>query len=199
VTTTLFLVRHGAHEQVDRALSARTPGVHLSAVGRRQAEWAAERLSAESIAAVHASPLERAQETAEPIARRLGLPVTTDDDLQELDAGDWTGRSFDDLAADPDWTRWNQNRSLARAPGGESALDVQARVARCALRLVGEHPGAGIVLVAHAEPLRSLVLYGLGLGLDAWSRIAIAPGSVTALVMGEWGCRLHRLNEEPPA
>jgi broad specificity phosphatase PhoE len=199
VTTTLFLVRHGAHDQVNRVLSARTPGVRLSAEGRRQAEWAAERLSGESVAAIHASPLERAQETAEPIARRLGLPVTTDDDLQELDAGEWTGRSFEDLASDPAWTRWNQNRSLARAPGGESAVEVQARVARCALSLVARHPGAGVALVAHAEPLRALVLFGLGLGLDAWSRIEIAPGSVTTLVMGEWGCRLHRLNEEPRA
>jgi broad specificity phosphatase PhoE len=199
VTTTLFLVRHGAHDQVNRTLSARTPDVHLSADGRRQAEWAAERLSRESIAAIHASPRERAQETAEPIARRLGLPVTPDPDLEEFDAGDWTGRSFEDLASDPAWTHWNQFRSLARAPGGESALDVQARVARCALKLVGQHPGAGVALVAHAEPLRSLVLYALGLGIDAWSRIEIAPGSVSTLVMGEWGCRLHRLNEEAPA
>lgn len=199
MTTTLFLVRHGAHDQVNRTLSARTPGVHLSDEGRRQAEWVAERLGRESIAAIHASPRERAQETAEPIGRRLGLPVTTDEDLEEFDAGDWTGRTFEELAPDPAWINWNQNRSLARAPNGESALDVQARVVRCALKLVAQHPGAGVALVAHAEPLRALVLYALGLGIDGWSRIEIAPGSVTTLVMGEWGCRLHRLNEEAAA
>ncbi|WP_158266744.1 histidine phosphatase family protein [Alsobacter soli] len=199
MTTTLFLVRHGAHDQVSRALSARTPGVHLSNEGRRQAEWAAERLARENVAAVHASPMERAQETAQPIARRLGVPVTSDESLNEFDAGRWAGRSFDDLASDPAWTHWNQNRSLARAPDGENAIEVQARVVRCALDLVAKHPGAGVVLVAHAEPLRSLVLYGLGLGPDAWSRIEIAPGSVTTLLIGDWGCRLHRLNEEAPA
>lgn len=195
MTTTFFLVRHAVHDHVARRLSARTPGVALSPQGRAQAGWVAERLSRESVAAIHASPQQRAQETAAPLADRLGLPVTTAPALDEWDAGEWTGRAFTDLASDEAWTRWNTARSVAGAPGGETALELTHRVVRHAAELAAVHAGAGVVLVSHAEPLRSLVLFALGIGADAWSRVEIAPAAVSVVTMGPWGCKLVQLNE----
>lgn len=199
MTTTFHLVRHAAHGLLDGTLCGRMPGVHLSEEGLWQAEWAATVLSREAVAAIHCSPRERAQETAAPIAQRLGLPVTTSHALDEWDAGDWTGQPFEALRADPAWQAWNMARGACQPPGGESAIAVQARVVGHALQLAEVHRGASVVLVSHAEPLRSLVLHALGLGPDAWSRIVLAPASVTTLQMGEWGSRLQRLNERPPA
>jgi broad specificity phosphatase PhoE len=74
---TLYLIGHGAHDLLGRAMAGRIPGVHLNAEGKRQAERLAERLGEGSLRAIYSSPLERAQETAAPLAARLGLPVQT--------------------------------------------------------------------------------------------------------------------------
>lgn len=199
MTTTFHLVRHAAHGLLDGTLCGRMPDVHLSEEGRWQAEWVATVLSREAVAAVHCSPRERARETAEPIGVRLGLPVTTSAALDEWDAGDWTGKRFEDLRGDPAWQAWNMARGASHAPGGESAIAVMGRVVDHALHLADVHPGAAVVLVSHAEPLRCLVLHALGLGPDAWSRIELAPASISTLLVGDWGCRVTRLNESPPA
>ena len=73
VTTTIFLVRHGSHDRLDRFLCGRMEGVELSETGRREAVRVAERLSREEIGALYVSPVLRARQTAEPIAEVLGL------------------------------------------------------------------------------------------------------------------------------
>src|SRR4051812_12054483 len=106
----VYLVRHAVHDRVDRVLCGRMPGVHLSAAGRDQAAWLAERLRREPVAAVRSSPRERAMETAAPIAEALGLPLAADEAFDELDVGSWAGMPFSDLAADNAWQRWNESR-----------------------------------------------------------------------------------------
>src|SRR5215212_7645751 len=105
-----FLVRHAAHELVDRILCGRMPGVSLGEEGRAQARRVAERLARERIAAIHTSPLQRAQETAAPIGERLNLAPEVRDAINEIDLGDWSGRSFSDLHSDPRWRSWNDAR-----------------------------------------------------------------------------------------
>src|SRR5215203_6843088 len=117
---TIFLVRHAAHDRVDRVLCGRMPGVGLGEAGRRQAEALARRFADAAVDAVWTSPLDRARETAEPIAGRLGLPVRTSDGLAEIDFGAWTGLPFDALRDDPRWRRWNEARGSERPPPGES-------------------------------------------------------------------------------
>ncbi|CAA9309769.1 MAG: hypothetical protein AVDCRST_MAG90-362, partial [uncultured Microvirga sp.] len=100
MATTVILVRHASHDRVGSVLCGRMPGVTLGEEGRREANVLADRFRNEAIAAVITSPLERARETAEVIADRIGVPVTVDEALNEIDFGDWTGQSFD--ALDPD-------------------------------------------------------------------------------------------------
>ena len=197
MSTILHLIRHAAHDVVGTTLVGRTPHVHLSAEGRSQADRLARKFSSERIDVICCSPRERAQETAAPIAAALGLLVQTNDTLDELDAGEWQGRRFSDLADDPLWQRWNAARSLARPPHGETILDVQLRMVRQVLELCEQRREGSIIIVSHAEPIRALLLYTLGLPIDAWARIECSPASVSTIAVSDWGAQVTRLNEVP--
>jgi probable phosphoglycerate mutase len=136
------------------------------------------------IAGIHCSPLDRARETAEPIAEHLRLDVEIAAALNEVDFGEWTGMSFDELAQRPDWQHWNQFRSNARAPGGETMLEVQARVVGHIQNLSGGADEDRYILVGHSDPIKSALLYFLGAAIDFISRLEIAPGSISAVVVG---------------
>jgi probable phosphoglycerate mutase len=171
------------------------PGVRLGPRGREQAERLAERLSRESIASVHTSPLERARETAEPIAARVDRPLEIDEGLQEIAFGAWSGRSFEELDRDPAWRTWNAARSVSRPPGGETMLEAQARIVAAMERLRESHRGRCLVLVSHADVIKAALLYHLGLPIDAYARFDIEPASISTLAVGDWGAKVIRLNE----
>src|SRR4051794_10698662 len=103
----LHLVRHCAHGDVGRTLSGRAGGRSLTAAGRDHARRLGEGLAAERLAVIHSSPRERALETANAIAAPLGLEVEGANALDEIDFGEWQGRSFAELASDPRWHEWN--------------------------------------------------------------------------------------------
>jgi broad specificity phosphatase PhoE len=195
VTTTFLLVRHAAHDRVGTVLCGRMQGVRLSEDGRAQARRLAERLAADPIASVQASPLERAMETAEPIAVRLGQVVERSDALLEIDFGAWTGTSFKELDQDPRWAAWNRARAVSRPPYGETMLEAQGRIVAAMETLRGLHRERAVVLVSHSDVIKAALLYHLGLPLDAYGRIEIDPASISTLVVGDWGAKLIRLNE----
>jgi broad specificity phosphatase PhoE len=192
--TMLSFVRHGAHVQQDQVLVGRAD-VPLSAKGREQAERVAERLRHERVDVLQSSPRQRTRETADCIAARLGKVVEIAPALDEVDTGNWAGRSFAELAADPEWQHWNAVRSTARAPHGESMLDVQVRITRHIESVCARHPDGSVVLVTHGDVIRSAVLYYLGISVDLYSRIQIDTGSLTTLLVGSWGAKLTLLNE----
>ena len=198
-TTTFWLVRHAAHDDVGQYLAGRKPGVTLGPEGRAQAERLGRRMARESIALVVASPRERAQETADAIVAATGAaPAEVSDALDEVDFGAWTGKTFEALEDDAEWRRWNTLRSLARAPGGETMLEVQRRVTdlmQDLCRRVGE---GGAVLVSHGDVIKAAVCHVLGLQIDAWPRFDIAPASITTIVLGDWGGKVLTLNETTP-
>lgn len=74
-------------------------------------------------------------------------------------------------------------------------LDVQCRVLGLMERLMAEHPEGSVVLVSHADVIKSAVSYVLGLPIDAWPRLEVGPASITTVVLGEWGGKLITLNE----
>lgn len=193
--TTFLLLRHAAHDNVGGFLAGRMPGVVLGEAGRAQAERLARRLRPERIDTIFASPRERTQQTAQAVAAACGLPMTTAEELDEIDFGRWSGQDFEALQQDPLWQRWNAVRSLIRTPGGETMLDVQRRVLGLMERLVEARGGQCVALVSHADVIKTAVLHHLGLGIDAWPRFDIAPASITRLVIGDWGARLLGLNE----
>jgi probable phosphoglycerate mutase len=191
----VYLVRHGATDFLGRAIVGRKPGVTLNGEGREQAERLGRRFRNEEITEVHCSPLDRARETARPIADQLGLEIKIAAELDEIDFGDWTGLSLDELARRQDWERWNRSRSNTRAPGGETMLEVQARVVGYIEKLGGAVRGAAYILVGHADPIKAALLYFLGAAIDFMQRLEISPASVSAVELGEHEPRLLFINE----
>jgi probable phosphoglycerate mutase len=191
--TTFFLVRHALCDPVGKRIIGRMPGIPLNADGREQAAALGERLAGLRFDAIVSSPLDRARETAGAIALRNGPAVTTDDGLIELDFGEWTGAEIADLADDERWQRFNRFRSGARAPEGESMLDVQHRVVGVLERLGYTSPAGHIAIVSHLDVLRAALCHYLGMPLDHFDRLDLLPASVTILELSEWGARLLRL------
>ncbi|MGU3537927.1 histidine phosphatase family protein [Methylobacterium sp. A54F] len=190
----VFLVRHGSHDRLGKILCGRMPGVTLGEAGRAEALALAERFAGSGAVRLLASPLERTQETAAPIAARLGLRIETVPDLNEVAVGSWTGRSLDDLATDPGWQRWNTTRGAARAPGGECMAEVGARAARVLAELGAEAGGPAIV-VSHGDVIRAGLTGLLGLGSDAYDRVVVAPASVSELALWPGSGRVVSINE----
>jgi len=196
VTTTFFLVRHAAHDRVETVLCGRMPGVRLGDAGKMQAQALAERFASEDdIASIHTSPLERAVETAEPIAARLGRIAERSSDIIEIDFGAWSGKSFDMLADDRHWTSWNSSRSTSRPPGGETMLEAQARIVRAMEQLRRLHSGRSVILVSHGDVIKAALLYYLGMPIDSYARLDVSPASISTLAVGDWGSKVLRMNE----
>ena len=195
MTTTFFLLRHAAHDRLGRVLCGRMPGVTLGEAGRAHAARLAERLSRETVAAVYSSPLERARETAEPIAARLGLSVEIAPEIDEIGFGEWSGRSFEELDRDPRWAAWNAARSVSRPPGGETMLEAQSRAVGFIERLRRTHGDGAAALVSHADLLKSVLAFFLGLPLDLIGRFEVGPASLSTVVVGDWGAKVLTVNE----
>ena len=191
------LVRHADHGLIGRVLAGRMAGVGLDGHGPAQARRLARHFAAQGVDAVHASPLERTMQTAQPIAAACGAPLHSAEPLLELDFGDWTGRSFAELDGQPDWHLWNGARSQTRPPGGETMVAVQARACGFINDLAAARPDGRFVLVSHADVIRAVIAYYLGTPIDLFLRVEVSPASVSVLSMDGWTPRLLGINHAP--
>jgi probable phosphoglycerate mutase len=194
------LVRHGKTPTTGTVLPGRAAGLHLSEQGIAQAEAVADRIAAlgdskgRAPVAVYASPLERTTETARPIARKLGLRVRSDRGLLECDFGEWTGAQLKSLAKKPEWNQVQRWPSGFRFPGGESFLEMQARMASALSGIAERHPGETVVAVSHADPIKAAISTAAGTHLDLFQRLTVAPCSVSAVVYTEGGPHVLTVN-----
>ncbi|MBN1813400.1 MAG: MSMEG_4193 family putative phosphomutase [Anaerolineae bacterium] len=194
--TRLLLIRHGANDaQKSDILTGWTPGVHLNQAGRAQAQALAQRLASVEVAAVYASPLERTLETAEIVAAPHGLPVVVREDLGEVRLGRWTGQPLEKLRKRRLWRKVQFVPSVMRFPGGESFQEVQSRAVAELERLCAEHPQQTVAVVSHADVIKAAVAYTIGLHLDLFQRLVIAPASLTVLEVGGLMPHLLCLND----
>jgi len=193
--TTILFVRHGQTATTGKALPGRAPGLHLAPAGRDQANAVAARIGAlPRIDAVYCSPLERTRETAAPIAKQRGLKVVVERGLLECDFGEWTGAELKDLFKKPEWGTVQRYPSAFRFPGGESFVEMSARICGAAVKLRERHPGGVIVAVSHADPIKAVVANALGTHLDLFQRIVISTCSVTAVAYGAGGPAVLTVN-----
>jgi probable phosphomutase, MSMEG_4193 family len=193
--TRVVLVRHGVTAQTGPLLSGRLPGISLSEKGIEQAEFAATRLAPLTIGAVYASPIERTTETAQCIAARLGLPVVALDGVIEADYGEWTGGKIAELAKTDEWKVVQVAPSRARFPGGESIREMQARTVAALDGVVAAHPNETVVVVSHADPIKSAIAHYAGMHLDLFQRVHVSPASVTVLEFHPFGVLLVKCND----
>jgi broad specificity phosphatase PhoE len=181
--TRIHVVRHGEVYNPEGVLYGRLPGFHLSDKGVQQAQAVAEALADRDIVAVIASPLQRAQETAEPIAARHGLPVDTDADLIES-ANFFEGRRIspgDGAWRDP--RVWWQLRNPFTPSWGEPYSQIAARMVTAIGKARARAAGREVVCVSHQLPVWTLRLHVTGKRL--WHdprRRQCAVASVTSLV-----------------
>ena len=182
-TTLVLFVRHGQTPTTGKVLPGRAPGLHLADEGIAQAEATAARIGAAGpVAAIYSSPLERAQETAAPIAAHTGLPVEIEPGLLECDFGSWTGAELATLRRKPEWATVQHCPSAWQFPDGESFLSMQERILTTVARLCRAHPGQAVVAVSHADPIKAVVAAAAGVPLDLMQRLVISPCSVSALL-----------------
>ena len=181
-STLILLVRHGQTGTTGKVLPGRAKGLHLADVGRAQADAAAARIAVlPKVDAVYASPLERARETAAPIASATGHKTVIDRRLLECDFGEWTGAELAKLNKLPEWRQVQQYPSGFRFPGGESFTEMQSRIVGGLQDLAQRHRGGVVVAVSHADPIKAAVAHALGTHLDLFQRIVISTCSVTAI------------------
>ena len=166
-------------------LPGRAPGLHLSEHGLEQAEEVAARLAQLSVKprAIYVSPLERARETAAPIARALRLRASVDRGLLECDFGAWTGKKLSLLSRKSEWKSVQHAPSTFRFPEGESFAEMQLRIWSTIERLAARHRNQTIVVVSHADPIKAAVTYAQGVPLDLFQRTVISTCSVSALAL----------------
>jgi probable phosphomutase (TIGR03848 family) len=182
-SSTLFLlVRHGLTPTTGKILPGRAPGLHLADTGQAQAQAAADRIAAlERVDAIYSSPLERARETAAPIAKTRGLKVRVDKGLLECDFGEWTGAELKKLMKLPEWNTVLRAPSTFRFPGGESFTQMQTRMVTTLERLRVAHEGGVVVCVSHADTVKAAVSHAMGTHIDLFQRIVISPCSISAI------------------
>jgi broad specificity phosphatase PhoE len=194
--TVFHLLRHGEPAIFGR-LNGRLPGVGLSEKGRAEAAMQAGRLAGEKIEAIYSSPLQRTCETAEILAERLGLSIRYREDVIEIDYGEWTGLTFDQIRRDERWQMWSRSRGIAAIPGGESWRQVQERVVGALFDLQQAHPDGSVAIVSHGDVIKAALLFALGMPPDFYSRIEIAFASLSTVRLDGAGIRVSGLNEWP--
>jgi probable phosphomutase (TIGR03848 family) len=180
--TRVLLVRHGQTSTTGSVLPGRAPGLHLSDTGRAQAQQAAELIAdGTTVDAVYTSSLERARQTAAPIAAATGQRAKVERGLIECDFGEWTGEALATLMKKPEWATVQRTPSSFRFPGGESFVEMQLRIVSAIERLRAAHPGGTIVCVSHADPIKAAIAHAVGTHLDLFQRIVISPASISVL------------------
>jgi len=197
--TLLLLIRHGENEFTEKGrLPGQLPGIHLNARGKEQAAALAEGLAKLPIKAVYASSLERAVETAAPLATALGLELELRPGLMDGNTGAWSGKEIRKLGKEPMWKIVQSAPSRARFPGGESIHETQTRVVNALETICARHPRDLVAVVFHADPILLAVAYFIGLPLDEFHRLSMDTGAASLLAVGEGRAHLLAHNLKPP-
>ena len=196
----LLFIRHGENDFVkENRLPGHLPGIHLNEHGQAQAAALADSLKKLPIKAVYASPLERAVETATPLAQALGLEIQLCPGLLDTHVGEWEGQLLKTLRKLPLWKQVQAQPSAVRFPGGESFLELQERlVTEIELIRRAHKPKELVAVVFHCDPIKLVLAHYIGLPLDGFQKLGVAPGSVSVLMLGKSGAHLAALNLKPP-
>ncbi|MGA3036199.1 MAG: histidine phosphatase family protein [Vulcanimicrobiaceae bacterium] len=196
--TKVLLVRHGHVEGIDPPRFRGRNDLPLTSLGVSQAEAVAQRIAERwELAAVYSSPIGRAMHTAEAIAHKIDLVVRPDPDFIEIDYGQWTGLSHDDVRSS--WPTeaklWFRAPDVAHIPGGEALSDVFSRVSRGMRNLVRRHRNETIVVVGHEAINRVVLLYALELPLSHYWRFRQGPCCINDLDFETDKCIIGSIND----
>ena len=198
MVATVHLIRHAVTAATGTRLGGRTDAP-LSETGRHQAEATRDHLSAVDYHAIYASPLPRTTETAEIIAKPHRKKVRVAEGMIEVDYGRWTDRPLKPLFRNKLWPVIQQTPSLVTFPDGESIRAAQERAVTAIEQIATRHDKRTVAVVSHADIIKAVVAFYVGMPLDTFQRLVVSPASVTVLTTGK-GARptLHSFNHVPP-
>jgi len=187
--TRVLLVRHGrTTANASGVLAGRLPNIHLDDAGVAQAVTVGKALRSVPVTHLVASPLSRTVETAKLIAGELDgrVRLAKDKGVIECDYGDWSGKKLKRLANEPLWSVVQSHPSSVTFPNGESMSAAQQRAVSAIRGWVDvareeSGPNAIVLVVSHADVIKSIIADALGLHLDLFQRIVVDPGSVSAI------------------
>jgi alpha-ribazole phosphatase len=198
MNTRLLLVRHGRTAYNAEIRFMGQLDIPMDAVGLRQVQALARRLSAEQPSVIYCSDLDRARATALEIKSAISAwpPVKEDVRLREMDFGSWQGMTYAEInQQDPDsLARWREDR-LRAPPGGETLAAFAARVQAACDEICDSHPDQTVVIAGHGGPLQVIIAHALGLPLDAYWKVDVSNASLSELRLHPAGAVLHLLND----
>jgi probable phosphomutase (TIGR03848 family) len=196
--TTFVFVRHGVTDHTGHRLSGRMEGIHLNDEGRSQAEAVAEQLAGFPLKAIYSSPIDRCYETAEAIAERhMRLEVETTEDLGEVGYGSWTDRPLKSLMRTKLWEVVQRRPSAVTFPDGETFRAVQSRAVNAIESIKQKHRKQTVCCVSHGDVIKLVLAHYLGVHIDMFQRIVVAPASISALSVGDGDPHIWSLNAAP--
>jgi probable phosphoglycerate mutase len=178
---TLFLIRHGLTATTGRVLYGRADGISLDDRGRAQAERLAGRFRPVRLTAIYSSPLQRCVETVELLAAAQRLPIVEREELIEMDAGTWTGKTLSSLRRRTAWKDVQLAPSSFRFPGGESFTEAHERVVLEVERIARRHRRGRVAIATHGDIVRLLLGHLSGAPLDLFQRVVVDTASVSVV------------------
>ena len=192
----LLAIRHGATAYSEERRYAGSTDIPLSPQGRRQCAALAQALGPLHVAAIYASPLVRARESAAPIAAAQGLEVTLESDFREMGFGDWEGLTRDEVERrfPEDYKIWRTTPERFARPGGETLGGVAERVGRALAELRATHLGETVILVSHGVVTKLIVLQALGLGPERLWSVDTSPAGISEIEYRDDWATVHRVN-----
>lgn len=199
--TLVILIRH-AHSTANGSgiLAGRTEGVQLSPAGKKQASQLAGRLGEIPIKSLLSSPLERCESTISPWLKKVSstfpnLRIEMEDDLSEVDYGEWTGRKLQLLSKEKLWRQIQDRPSRVTFPKGESLAAMQKRAMRAVEYGLGRRGRGHVMIVSHGDVIKSIIAASLNLHLDEFQRLVVDPASITILDFSSTKPRLILMND----
>ncbi len=197
MTSRILLLRHGCTPQGREHVFRGLTDDPLGTLGVRQARAVAECLEQAPIARLVSSPLRRARQTIEPLAERLGCPIEIAEGLNDMDFGDWEGRSLDELEeSDPErLALWRRDPEMVEIPGGERLTQVAARVRETWRGLLEKSQNGDLLICSHRLILKILILDILHKPLKEFLSLPLDPASLSVVSPCDGGLCLERLND----
>ncbi len=192
-----YLVRHGETDWNREQVFRGRVDVPLNDLGRQQAQAVAKKLSEADLTAVYTSPLKRAGETADIVARLCGLQAVVENGFIDMNFGEWQGLTHGDVQTQfPEaYRRWQQSPESASIPGAESLRAVQERAVSALDKLAERFPDAAVCVVGHRVVCKLLMAWALGLDGSAFWRIRQDTACINVI---EYACQspvVHTLND----
>ncbi|MFN8498887.1 MAG: histidine phosphatase family protein [Anaerolineae bacterium] len=196
-TTRLLVIRHGQSLWNQAGIIQGQQDIALSELGERQAAAISARLRPAPLAAVYASPLCRALQTAQAVAEPHGLVPQTDADLAEIHHGEWEGLTEADVARSYGelLELWLTRPAQVQMPEGEHYADVRARGLRAFERIVAAHPGQMVAVVTHDVIVRVAIAHALSLPDDHVTRFMVNNAALNVIEYGPNGPMVICVND----